>query len=140
MSVPGNAFLFDLDGTLTDGVYQHVLAWHQALQSEHVPLSIWRIHRKIGMSGGPIEQSVVVGDSMKPKPCLRCVYRDWQPRRSVHGLAKQGSRDHSAHSVSGCRRQPIAIVRRRSSSTARIWAHRGAWRQRCAASMSAATS
>ena len=33
MGVPGNAFLFDLDGTLIDSVYQHVLAWHQALQA-----------------------------------------------------------------------------------------------------------
>lgn len=47
-----NAFLFDLDGTLVDSVYQHVLAWHEALQTEHIDLSIWRIHRKIGMSGG----------------------------------------------------------------------------------------
>lgn len=47
-----NAFLFDLDGTLVDSVYQHVLAWHEALKSEGIDLSIWRIHRKIGMSGG----------------------------------------------------------------------------------------
>jgi len=47
-----NAFLFDLDGTLVDSVYQHVLAWHQALKAEAIDLSIWRIHRKIGMSGG----------------------------------------------------------------------------------------
>ena len=46
------AFLFDLDGTLVDSVYQHVLAWHEALQSEGVQLAVWRIHRKIGMSGG----------------------------------------------------------------------------------------
>ncbi|HEX6841079.1 MAG TPA: HAD family hydrolase [Stellaceae bacterium] len=46
------AFLFDLDGTLVDSVYQHVLAWHEALQQEGIELSIWRIHRKIGMSGG----------------------------------------------------------------------------------------
>jgi HAD superfamily hydrolase (TIGR01509 family) len=52
MSDPSNAFLFDLDGTLVDSVYQHVFAWHQALQAEHIELSIWRIHRKIGMSGG----------------------------------------------------------------------------------------
>ena len=45
-------FLFDLDGTLVDSVYQHVLAWHEALDQEGIPLSIWRIHRKIGMSGG----------------------------------------------------------------------------------------
>jgi poly(beta-D-mannuronate) lyase len=46
------AFLFDLDGTLVDSVYQHVLAWREALESEGIPLSVWRIHRKIGMSGG----------------------------------------------------------------------------------------
>lgn len=46
------AFLFDLDGTLVDSVYQHVLAWKEALDAEGVELSVWRIHRKIGMSGG----------------------------------------------------------------------------------------
>ena len=53
MDTPRNpAFLFDLDGTLVDSVYQHVLAWKEALDSEGIPLSVWRIHRKIGMSGG----------------------------------------------------------------------------------------
>jgi HAD superfamily hydrolase (TIGR01509 family) len=46
------AFLFDLDGTLIDSVYQHVLAWHDALASAGILLSVWRIHRRIGMSGG----------------------------------------------------------------------------------------
>jgi HAD superfamily hydrolase (TIGR01549 family) len=46
------AFLFDLDGTLVDSVYQHVLAWREALESDGIDLSVWRIHRKIGMSGG----------------------------------------------------------------------------------------
>jgi HAD superfamily hydrolase (TIGR01509 family) len=46
------SFLFDLDGTLVDSVYQHVLAWHEALQAEGIELSVWRIHRRIGMSGG----------------------------------------------------------------------------------------
>jgi HAD superfamily hydrolase (TIGR01549 family) len=46
------AFLFDLDGTLMDTVYQHVLAWQEALDAEGIELSVWRIHRKIGMSGG----------------------------------------------------------------------------------------
>ncbi|MCA1491212.1 HAD family hydrolase [Ensifer sp. NBAIM29] len=45
-------FLFDLDGTLVDSVYQHVLAWKEALDDEGIDLSVWRIHRKIGMSGG----------------------------------------------------------------------------------------
>jgi HAD superfamily hydrolase (TIGR01509 family) len=46
------AFLFDLDGTLVDSVYQHVLAWKHALDKEGINLSVWRIHRRIGMSGG----------------------------------------------------------------------------------------
>jgi HAD superfamily hydrolase (TIGR01509 family) len=46
------AFLFDLDGTLVDSVYQHVLAWREALEAQGIELSVWRIHRRIGMSGG----------------------------------------------------------------------------------------
>ena len=46
------AFLFDLDGTLVDSVYQHVLAWREALEDVGIELSVWRIHRRIGMSGG----------------------------------------------------------------------------------------
>ncbi|HEY1339605.1 MAG TPA: HAD family hydrolase [Bryobacteraceae bacterium] len=47
-----SAFLFDLDGTLVDSVYQHVLAWRDALEEAGMPLAVWRIHRRIGMSGG----------------------------------------------------------------------------------------
>src|SRR3954454_19418118 len=46
------AFLFDLDGTLVDSVYTHVLAWREALEAAGIELSVWRIHRRIGMSGG----------------------------------------------------------------------------------------
>jgi HAD superfamily hydrolase (TIGR01509 family) len=59
MTVPANyheppapAFLFDLDGTLIDSVYQHVIAWRAALSQLDIDLSVWRIHRRIGMSGG----------------------------------------------------------------------------------------
>ena len=46
------ALLFDLDGTLVDSVYQHVLAWREVLEKASIQLSVWRIHRRIGMSGG----------------------------------------------------------------------------------------
>jgi HAD superfamily hydrolase (TIGR01509 family) len=49
---PPLAFLFDLDGTLIDSVYQHVIAWRAALASVGIDLSVWRVHRRIGMSGG----------------------------------------------------------------------------------------
>jgi HAD superfamily hydrolase (TIGR01549 family) len=48
----GPAFVFDLDGTLVDSVYQHVLAWREALEQLGIELAVWRIHRRIGMSGG----------------------------------------------------------------------------------------
>jgi HAD superfamily hydrolase (TIGR01509 family) len=53
------AFLFDLDGTLVDSVYQHVLAWHEALEAAGIELSVWRIHRRIGMSGGLLVNGLV---------------------------------------------------------------------------------
>ncbi len=46
------AFLFDLDGTLIDSVYQHVVAWREALEGVGINLAVWKIHRRIGMSGG----------------------------------------------------------------------------------------
>jgi HAD superfamily hydrolase (TIGR01509 family) len=49
---PVPALLFDLDGTLIDSVYQHVIAWRNALTVVGIDLSVWRIHRRIGMSGG----------------------------------------------------------------------------------------
>jgi HAD superfamily hydrolase (TIGR01549 family) len=57
---PGQtSFLFDLDGTLIDSVYQHVLAWREALQEVGISLSVWKIHRRIGMSGGLFVNALV---------------------------------------------------------------------------------
>ena len=53
------AFLFDLDGTLVDSVYHHVLAWQEALDLDGIRLSVWRIHRKIGMSGGLLANAML---------------------------------------------------------------------------------
>ena len=52
------ALIFDLDGTLVDTVYAHVLSWQQALDEAGLPLEAWRIHRKIGMSGGLFTRAV----------------------------------------------------------------------------------
>lgn len=46
------AFIFDLDGTLVDTVYAHVVAWQLALEEGGIFVDGWRIHRRIGMSGG----------------------------------------------------------------------------------------
>jgi HAD superfamily hydrolase (TIGR01509 family) len=46
------ALIFDLDGTLVDTVYAHVFAWQRAFAEEGLPIDGWRIHRRVGMSGG----------------------------------------------------------------------------------------
>ena len=62
------SFVFDLDGTLVDSVYQHVAAWQQALDAAGIALSVWRIHRRIGMSGGLFTEML-----------LREIHRDVTP-------------------------------------------------------------
>jgi HAD superfamily hydrolase (TIGR01509 family) len=63
------ALLFDLDGTLIDSVYQHVLAWHEAVEELGLSLAVWRIHRRIGMSSGLLVQALSreIGQSLSPK-------------------------------------------------------------------------
>jgi len=52
------ALIFDLDGTLIDTVYAHVFAWQRALAEADMPIDGWRIHRRIGMSGGLFARAV----------------------------------------------------------------------------------
>jgi HAD superfamily hydrolase (TIGR01509 family) len=46
------ALIFDLDGTLVDTVYAHIFAWQRAFAESGMAIEGWRIHRRIGMSGG----------------------------------------------------------------------------------------
>lgn len=59
LSAARTAFLFDLDGTLVDSVYQHVLAWHEAMSGLGIELGVWTIHRRIGMSGGLMAHAIL---------------------------------------------------------------------------------
>ena len=79
--VAGPAFLFDLDGTLVDSVYQHVLAWQDALDQTGIELAVWRIHRKIGMSGGLFANALLreTGRAVTPEEADRL--------RALHGEA-----------------------------------------------------
>jgi HAD superfamily hydrolase (TIGR01509 family) len=67
------AFVFDLDGTLVDSVYQHVLAWRDALDELGLEVSVWRIHRKIGMSGGLFANALMreTGTVLSPEEAAR---------------------------------------------------------------------
>jgi HAD superfamily hydrolase (TIGR01509 family) len=62
------AFLFDLDGTLVDSVYQHVLAWREALECCGIELAVWRIHRRVGMSGGLLASALLRETGKKVTP------------------------------------------------------------------------
>jgi HAD superfamily hydrolase (TIGR01509 family) len=52
------ALIFDLDGTLVDTVYAHVFAWQKALSEQDMAVDGWKIHRRIGMSGGLFTRAV----------------------------------------------------------------------------------
>jgi HAD superfamily hydrolase (TIGR01509 family) len=111
------ALIFDLDGTLVDTVYAHVFAWQRALSEVDVPIEAWKIHRRIGMSGGLFTRAVAreVGRPLTPEEVeaiqLRHgeLYRELLPERRplpgavellaelresgiAHGIATSGRR------------------------------------------------
>ena len=92
-------FLFDLDGTLVDSVYQHVLAWKQALDSEGIELSVWRIHRKIGMSGGLFADQLVRETGLADRR---------RPTRAPAAQARRGLQAHGRRDPAAARRQGSA--------------------------------
>ena len=47
---PPPSFLFDLDGTLIDSVYQHVIAWRAALSRLGIDLSVDRKSTRLNSS------------------------------------------------------------------------------------------
>jgi len=53
------ALIFDLDGTLVDTVYAHVLAWQVSFAEAGIPIEGWRLHRRMGMSGGLFKRAVM---------------------------------------------------------------------------------
>src|SRR3954469_14661830 len=45
------AAILDVDGTLVDTNYQHVLAWFRAFRQYGLVVPVWRLHRHVGMGG-----------------------------------------------------------------------------------------
>jgi HAD superfamily hydrolase (TIGR01509 family) len=87
---PQWSFIFDLDGTLVDSVYQHVLAWHEALEMEGIELSVWRIHRRIGMSGGLFTNMLLreIGLEVPPDLIARVQHNHADAYRRVSGRVR----------------------------------------------------
>jgi HAD superfamily hydrolase (TIGR01549 family) len=90
------ALIFDLDGTLVDTVYPHVYAWQRALAEAGMPLDGWRIHRKIGMSGGLFTRAVAreIGRELSAQEAEAVqqrhgeIFRELEPtRRALPGAA-----------------------------------------------------
>jgi HAD superfamily hydrolase (TIGR01509 family) len=111
------ALIFDLDGTLVDTVYAHVFAWQRALAEVGMPIDGWRIHRRIGMSGGLFARAVAreVGRPLddaeigavqrrhgelfrellperRPLPGAVALLAELRERGIVHGIATSGRR------------------------------------------------
>ncbi len=59
------ALLFDLDGTLVESVYGHVLAFQIAFAEAGMPVEAWRIHRHIGMSGDLLTRAIARDSGLK---------------------------------------------------------------------------
>jgi HAD superfamily hydrolase (TIGR01509 family) len=55
------AVLFDIDGTLVDSNYLHIVAWTRAFTDIDLPVDAWRIHRSIGMDGTTLVATLADG-------------------------------------------------------------------------------
>jgi HAD superfamily hydrolase (TIGR01549 family) len=112
------ALIFDLDGTLVDTVYAHVFAWQRALAEVGMPIEGWRIHRRIGMSGGLFTRAVAreLGRPLTPNETEAIqarhgeLYRELLPeRRPLTGaveLLAEMREEGIAHGIATSGRRP----------------------------------
>ena len=118
------SILFDLDGTLVDSVYHHVLAWREALEEAGIELAVWRIHRKIGMSGGLFAQALVreTGGPLDPALIerLQQLHIDAYRRLAGHVHPLPGARELLAHLTRLGIRWAIATSGRAESAAATV--------------------
>jgi HAD superfamily hydrolase (TIGR01509 family) len=74
-SGPGPAaVLFDIDGTLVDSNYLHVVAWMYAFQAAGCQVEAWRIHQAIGMDSSKLLESLIGDDAERLSDQLKDVH------------------------------------------------------------------
>src|SRR3954454_18793809 len=129
------ALIFDLDGTLVDTVYAHVFAWQRALGECGMSIDGWRIHRRIGMSGGLFTRAVAreIGRELtdteaedvqhrhgelfrellperRPLPGARDLLADLRARDVTHGIGTSGRRPEIDASLEALGVPPGTVV------------------------------
>src|SRR6266446_6561870 len=101
LSPDRTAFLFDLDGTLVDSVYQHVLAWREAMAAVGIELAVWSIHRRVGMSGGLMANAILreTGHTVTPEEAARLLkfHADAYARQAAQIRPLPGARELLAY-------------------------------------------
>src|SRR5689334_1051544 len=112
------ALIFDLDGTLVDTVYAHVFAWQQALAEAGLPVDGWRIHRRIGMSGGlfaravarevgrPLDDVDIEAVQRRHKELFRQSLPERRPLRGAGALLAELRMRDIAHGIATSGRRP----------------------------------
>jgi HAD superfamily hydrolase (TIGR01509 family) len=132
------ALIFDLDGTLVDSVYGHVLAWQIAFAEAGMPIDGWRLHRRMGMSGGLFKRAVMreLGRTISlpklqeldrrhgelfhkflpnphPLPGAVQLLRFLRKNKVIHGVATSNQRPHinSSLKVLGIPKQTVVVER-----------------------------
>lgn len=68
MATSQPSFVFDLDGTLLDSVYHHVIAWQRAFADIGLDVAMWRVHRRVGMSGSLLAARVARESGRQLRP------------------------------------------------------------------------
>jgi HAD superfamily hydrolase (TIGR01509 family) len=129
------ALIFDLDGTLVDTVYAHVFAWQRAFAELGLPIDGWRIHRRIGMSGGLFARAAAreIGRPLSGEEAARLqrrhgeIFRELLPERRPlpgavellaelraeaigHGIATSGRRPEIDDSLAALQVPPETVV------------------------------
>ncbi|MER7764579.1 HAD family hydrolase [Streptomyces sp. NPDC097619] len=115
------AVLFDLDGTLVDTNYLHVVTWWQALRQHGHEVSMARIHRAVGIGGDRILDHLLGpardhGADEELRTAHRVLYASWYAsmplldgaRDLLRAVAARGSRIVLASSAGA---EEVAAIR-----------------------------